>query len=209
MKLRQKFLRRDFLQEIFGEQADVLGALAERRELDADDVQPVEKVLAEVFRSDDLLFEVLVRRGDDAHVGLQDVVAADAGEFALLQHAQDLALQRQRHVADFVEEKRAAIALLEAPDARAGGAGEGALFVAEELALEQLLGDGRAVDGDEALRAALAVVMDGAGDQFLARAALAGDHDRRVAVRDAADHLEDLLHGRRFADDASPDAPRR
>ena len=44
--------------------------------------------------------------------------------------------------------------------------------------------------------------MDGAGDEFLAGAALAGDHHRRVAVRDAADHLEDLLHRGGLADDA-------
>ena len=43
--------------------------------------------------------------------------------------------------------------------------------------------------------------MDGAGDQFLAGAALAGDHHRRIAVRDAADHLEDLLHRHGLADD--------
>ena len=48
---------------------------------------------------------------------LQRLVAADAGEFAVLQHAQDFALERERHVADFVEEKRAAVALLEAADA--------------------------------------------------------------------------------------------
>ena len=147
------FLRGDFLQEILGEQADVLGALAQRRELDADDIQPVEQILAEGLLRD-LLFEVLVRRRDDAHIGLQRFVAADAGEFALLQDAQDFALERQRHVADFVEEKRAAVALLEAADARAGRAGERAFLVAEEFALEQLLGNGRAVDRDEALRAA-------------------------------------------------------
>ena len=201
-------LRRDFLQEIFGQQADVLGALPQRRKLNAHDIEPVEQILAERFFGDFLL-EIVVRRRDDAHVGLERFIAADAGEFAFLQHAQDLSLQGQRHVADFVEKQRAAIALLEAAHPRAGGAGEGALFVAEELALEQMLRDGRAIDGDEPLRAPLAVVVNGAGDELLARAALAGDHHRGVAVRDAADHLEDLLHGDRLADDASPDAPRR
>ena len=44
--------------------------------------------------------------------------------------------------------------------------------------------------------------MDRAGDEFLARAALARDHHRRVAVRHAADHLEHLLHGLGLAHDA-------
>jgi hypothetical protein len=43
----------------------------------------------------------------------------------------------------------------------------------EELALEELLRDGGAIDREEALRAALAVVMDRARDELFARAALA------------------------------------
>ena len=44
--------------------------------------------------------------------------------------------------------------------------------------------------------------MDGAGDEFFAGAALAGDHDGGVAVGDAADHFENLLHGGGLSDDA-------
>ena len=50
--------------------------------------------------------------------------------------------------------------------------------------------------------AARAVVVDGACDEFLAGAAFAGDHNRRVGARDAADHFENLLHRGGFADDA-------
>ena len=72
------------------------------------------------------------------------------------------------HVADFVEEDRAAVRLLELADLFLGRAGERALLVAEELRLDQLLGDGRAVDLHEALAAAQAVAMDGARDELLA-----------------------------------------
>jgi hypothetical protein len=47
------------------------------------------------------------------------------------------------HLADLVEEERAAVGLLEAADAAAVGAGEGALLVAEELGLEERLRDRR------------------------------------------------------------------
>ena len=65
--------------------------------------------------------------------------------------------------------------LLKAADAPGLGAGEGAAFVAEQLALQQRLGNGRAIDGDERLVGAVAVLVDGAGDQFLAGAGLAAD----------------------------------
>jgi hypothetical protein len=72
--------------------------------------------------------------------------------------------------------------------------GEGALLVAEELALDQVVGNGRAVDRDEGLAGPVAVLPDRARHQLLAGAALAGDHDGDVARRDLADDLEDLLH---------------
>ena len=68
---------------------------------------------------------------------------------ALLQRAQELGLQAHVHLGDLVEQQRAAVGLLELADAARDGAGEGALLVAEQLALEQLLGDRGAVDRDE------------------------------------------------------------
>ena len=66
-------------------------------------------------------------------------VAADAVELAVLEHAQQLHLRGGRHVADLVEEQRAAVGLLEAAGALAIGAGEGAALVTEQLGLEQRL----------------------------------------------------------------------
>ena len=97
----------------------------------------------------DALLEVLVRRGDDAHVAAHRVVAADAVELAVGEHAQQARLQVERHVADLVEEQRAAVGLLEAAAPRRLRAGEGAALVAEQLGLEQVLRDRRGVDRDE------------------------------------------------------------
>ena len=41
------------------------------------------------------------------------LAAAEAFDFAFLQHAQQLGLQRQRHLGDFVEQQRAALRLFE------------------------------------------------------------------------------------------------
>ena len=91
----------------------------------------------------DAIFQVLVRGGDDAHVDLDRRLATDAIELALGQHAQQSRLQRQAHVADLVEEQRAAVGLLEAPAAQRVGAGERALLVAEQFRFQQLARESR------------------------------------------------------------------
>jgi hypothetical protein len=148
------------------------------------------------------LFERLVGRGDDADVDLDRLIAADALKRAALQDAENLRLRGRRHVADFVEEDGAVVALLELADALRGGAGERAAFVAEQFAFEQLLRDGRAIDGEERLGVAFAVMIDGAGDEFLTRAAFAGDERGGIGSGDLADEFEDLLHRFAATDDA-------
>ena len=140
-------------------------------------------------------------RGDDPDVGADRGAAADRGELALLQDAQQPGLRLERHVADLVEEQRAALRLLEAPGRACRRAGEGALLVAEQLALDQLARDRRHVDRDERAVAALAVVVQRAGDQLLAGAALAGDQHGEVGVHQPGDDAVDLLHRRRAADE--------
>src|SRR3546814_12687812 len=80
-------------------------------------------------------------RGDDAHVGADRRAAANGGVLALLQHPQQAGLRLQRHVADLVEDQRAAGGLLEAAGGAHGGAGDGALLVAEQLAFDELARD--------------------------------------------------------------------
>ena len=104
-----------------------------------------------------------------------------------------------RHLADLVEEERAAVGDLEEAAALGVGAGEGAAHVAEERGLEQRLGDGGAGLGDERLAAARAVVVDGARDELLAGAALAVDDDGERGVGHAVEQAEELEHARRPA----------
>ena len=91
----------------------------------------------------------MIGGGDDAHIHFLGRIAAQALELLLLQNAQQLGLELQRDVADFVEEQRALVRQFEAPNLARDGAGERASFVAEEFALQQSHGDGGAVDLDE------------------------------------------------------------
>jgi hypothetical protein len=109
-------------------------------------------------------------------------------------------LQVERHVADLVEEERAAVGLLEAAAPRRLRAGECAALVAEQLALEQVLGYRRGVDRDERTRGARAVLVQRIGDQLLARARFAGDQHGDDALAEAADGAEHVLHRRRLAE---------
>ena len=140
--------------------------------------------------------EVAVGRGDHAHVHLDRVRIADALELALLQHAQQLHLQRRAHRPDFVEEERALVRLLEPSLAVADRAGERAAHVAEELGFEQRFGNGAAVERDEAMHAARAVVVNRARDDFLAGAGLAGDEDRAGGGGDRLEELKQPRHRR-------------
>ena len=81
----------------------------------------------------------------------------------------------------------------------ADGAREGALLVAEELRLEQRLGQRGARHGHERPRAPRALDVDGPREELLARAALALDEDGRVAPRGHAGEIEDRVHLRTVA----------
>ena len=98
--------------EVLHEQGHVFLAIAQRRQRQRDHVQAVEQVFAERAVGDHL-HELGVGRGEHAHVHLDGAVLADALELALLQHAQQLGLQRRAHRADLVEEERAAVGLFE------------------------------------------------------------------------------------------------
>src|SRR5205085_2740179 len=111
------------------------------------------------------LFQISIRRRDDADVNLNRSVSADAFEGMPFQDAQELGLNRWPHFPDFVEEQRPLVCLFELADLAARGAGERALLVAEQFAFEKALGKCRAVHTDEGRVAPAAVEVDRAGDE--------------------------------------------
>ncbi len=81
------------------------------------------------------------------------------------QHAQQLGLHGERHVADFVQKKRAAGGLLEFSDVPRGRAGEGTFFVAEQFRFDQLGGHGGAIERHERPGAPRAFLVNRARDR--------------------------------------------
>ena len=96
------------VEKVLGEQGNVFAAGAQRRQVDGDDVEAVEEVFAEAAVAHRLA-QVDVGGGDDAHVHLNLLNAAQVHEAAVLQHAQDLGLRVHAHGGDLVQEERAAV----------------------------------------------------------------------------------------------------
>src|SRR5207245_1149303 len=150
---------RELRDEAPHQERDVRPPLAQRRQIDVEDVEAVEEVVPEAAQGD-LLLQGLVGRGDDAHVHLDRLRAADAEEGTVLEHTQQLHLRRRGHLPHLVEEDRAAVGQLEPAQSALGGTRERALLVAEQLALEQRIGDRRAVHRDERLAAPRGAVLE-------------------------------------------------
>src|SRR4029079_19626916 len=112
----------------------------------------------------------------------------------LLKRAQQLHLERCTHGAHFIEKQRALMRLFESPLSCAAGAGECSAHVAEQLCFEQRPGDRAAVERNKAILPSRTVVMNGARDDFLPGARLAGDQDRAVRRCDRLEHVNQLLH---------------
>ncbi|MCY1004801.1 hypothetical protein OV079_04280 [Nannocystis pusilla] len=180
--------------EVAHQLRDVLHALAQRRQLDLHHPQAVQQVPAQVAR-------VAVGRRDHAHVDRHRHVAADDVDHPLLQHAQQLGLQRRRQLGHLVEEQRAAVGLAEPARAVAHGPAEGPAHVAEQLRLEQLGRDRRAVDRHERPRVPRAAGVDPASDELLAGPALAGHEHRRGGPGHPIGEVERARHRRRVTDD--------
>src|SRR5262249_5094691 len=102
--------------------------------------------------------------------------------------------QRERQLTDLVEIDRPLVRELELTWLAPVRPRERALLVAEQLRLEQLLGDRGAVDLDEGTLRAGRREMDRTGDQILADPALAPDQLGRIGVRDALDDRADGPH---------------
>src|SRR5919201_775048 len=128
----------ELVEEVVAQQRNVLGALAKRRYAQCDGVDPEVEILTQLSFTEGRI-EIDVGRADQPEVDVHDPVAADRPVLALLQHAQQLRLQVRRHLADFVEQQRAALRHLEEALLVHRRAGEGALLVTEELRLDEVL----------------------------------------------------------------------
>ncbi len=110
----------------------------------------------------------------------------------MLDEAEQLGLELDRDVADLVEEDGAAGGAADDARERHVRAGERALAIAEQLALEHVGGHGRAVEGHERTIGAVGRAVDHAREHLLAGAGLAGEEDGQGARGDPAGEVQEL-----------------
>src|SRR5690606_11619300 len=142
---------------------------AQRWEAEADLCEAIVEVAAE-FAVLNHLLDFAVGGRDDAHVHVDGLGASHAAKLTGLDGTEQLGLQVDAHLSELVEEECALVGPLEDTLVLGGGAGERALLVAEEFALEEGGWKRRAVEDDEWSGLAQAALVDGACEELLARA---------------------------------------
>ena len=150
-----------------GQFKQVAFALAQGGQLDRELRQTVVEVFAKAALADQLC-QVAVGRRDDAHIDFVGIVGTQGPDFTLLQYAQQLGLQRQRHVTNFVQQQGAAAGRVKQPDTVTVGTRKCAFAVTKQLAFEQVFRERCAVLHNKGLAATGAAVVNGARNHFFA-----------------------------------------
>jgi hypothetical protein len=91
------------------------------------------------------LRQVGVSGAHQAHVNLQRLATADALQFAVFNHAQQFLLHQHGRGGQFIKKQRTAVGALKASGMALLGAGKRTRFMAEELGVEQVFIQRRAV----------------------------------------------------------------
>ena len=136
------------LQKVPRQCKHVLAAFTQGGQAQANHIEAMVQIFAEHAVLDALL-QVLMGRSNHAQVGLDRIVAAHAVKMTVAQYAQQAGLQVRRHVANFIKKQRSALGLFKAAPAHGLRASKCTAFVAEQLALQQIFGDGCSVDGNK------------------------------------------------------------
>ena len=167
--------------------------------MDREYIEAEEKVFAEPSRSY-LLAQIDVGGGDDPHVDTPGMAVAQPLEFTLLQHAQQLSLRHGAERCDLVEEERPAVGAFEAAGPALHRAGVRASLDAEELRLDQLLGDRRTIERCERPFMAGTEPMQRAREDLFTHTAFAEEEHGGLRGGDAFDLGQDGIEARRNPD---------
>ena len=128
------------VEQMAGERGDVAAAFAERRQRDGGRADPLGQAGVEIFG------QRPAAGRDDAHVDRVAAVEPDRPDFAGGEHAVEQLLGLGGKCADLVEQQGAAVGLDDLADLGRERAREGALFVAEQFAVDDVGGNRLAIE---------------------------------------------------------------
>ena len=127
------------------------------------------------------------------------MILADAAEGAVVEKAQQLGLHSRRHLANFIQQHRTAVGLLEEAFFALQG-------VAEQFALDRVLGNGATVKRQIGFARPRAGQMAGMRQQIFAGARIADNQQRRAEHRQLARLLHHVAHFRPHREDLTEGA---
>src|SRR5437879_406180 len=182
---------RMLLHQKFRQPYDFFLPLAQRRHPDRDYVETVIQVLAEAPVGNGFL-EIAVSRGNDPHINTDRLFSAQPLEFLILKHLQKFSLQLEIHVADFIQQNRAAIGHFKHAGLLLKSSGKRAALVSEQLALHQLRRQSRAVELEKNLVRPWRLRAELTSDDFFADPGLALYEYRDLGT---ADLSQQRFHG--------------
>ena len=182
-------------QALHGQRNDVARALTQGQQTHAEGGDAVIQVLAELALHNGFL-EVFVGGRHDAHIQLDGGLTAQASELALLQHAQQFALQVHGHFADFIQKQGAALGLLEQAFLFAVGASEGPFVMTKQHVFDQVVWHGRAVECHKGATGSARSFVQHTRQHFFARTRGAHQQGRNVGLCDSFGQSQQVLTGR-------------
>src|SRR5262245_12765190 len=187
---------------------NIFATIAQLRQSDFDNVEAVIQVVAEATGTN-FSQQVPVGRGNQTNIDLPLFERSNALDLAFLEDAQELRLNRQRQLANFVQEQGAAIRGFEQACLVFRRTRESAANVSKQLAFKQRLDDGRTVHCDEPFGVPGAELVQRARDELFARTRITAHEHSADVRRQPANEAEHLLHGGAAADHAAEFQPLR
>ena len=163
--------------------------------MNASHVQPKVKISSKGFRAGQFI-QVQVSRGQNSNIRAVVSRRSEALHFFRLDGSKNLGLSQRAHVPDLIEEHGTAVGGHQLALIRQVGAGKSAPLVTEQLAFQQRIGDRGAVDGDQGMGSADAILMNQLRHQFLASPGFPRDQDIAVGCGHAPNVGSQRLHRR-------------
>ena len=145
----------------------------------------------------DLARQVAIGGGDDSDIDLAGDVLTHPLHLPTFEHAKHARLQIERQFADFVDEDRAFVGGFESALALCRRPSKGALRMAKQLGLDEILGDRSAVDHHVRASCARTRFVHCFTREFLAGAGLAQNEHRRVGRGDLFENSKGFFEGLR------------
>ena len=171
--------------------------------MDGDRVDPIVEILPE-GAGRDRGGQISIGGGHDPRVDAAHGRGTHAPKGALLEEGEQLRLSSAGEISDLVEEERPAVGDLHQAELALARIGKGAPLVAEQLALDEVLGNRRAVQLHERTARTRRAFVEHPRDGLFSGTALAGHQDQSHGALGDHFHLgEQPLHSRRRVDEGT------